>query len=91
MIEEDAMEGLKTPQQRKDDHTVLLLNRHQTEFAKYVILRDTLSFTEKDRVFKLLDKYSDVLTDVPGSTNLGEHHIHTTTNERIKAILFQMQ
>jgi len=42
-----------------------------------------LTEEQRGEVMKVLEEFHDVLTDVPGLTNLGEHSITLTTEEPI--------
>ncbi|XP_061184347.1 uncharacterized protein LOC133192347 [Saccostrea echinata] len=49
-----------------------------------VKVSDELTENEKADIKALLDDFSDVLTDVPGLTNLGVHHIKLTNDQPIR-------
>lgn len=70
---------------QKLDVKVDLPNFEQKEFAKDVVSGENLTADENHTLLKLLDNYPDVLSDVPGKTNLAEHQIRTTIPEPIRS------
>ncbi|XP_072022821.1 uncharacterized protein [Amphiura filiformis] len=57
----------------------------QKEFASDVKVCSNLSDEQQHEVKRLLNNYKDVLTDVPGGTNLGHHDIKLTDNTPIRS------
>ena len=57
----------------------------QKEFASDVKVCSNLSDEQQHEVKRLLNNYKDVLTDVPGDTNLGHHDIKLTDNTPIRS------
>ncbi len=49
-----------------------------------VHVSENLDETQRSNVEKLLDSYQEVLTDLPGKTNLGEHEIKLVDDEPVK-------
>ncbi|XP_071487082.1 uncharacterized protein [Diadema antillarum] len=50
-----------------------------------VSINSALSSPQKEQVNELLNEYKDVLSDLPGRTTLGEHHIKLKGNEHLKS------
>ncbi len=55
----------------------------QKETWKEVDINPGLSELQKEQVRELLYEFSDIFTDVPKVTTLGEHQIHLTTNDPV--------
>ncbi|XP_033733848.1 uncharacterized protein LOC117322984 [Pecten maximus] len=49
-----------------------------------VVIAEELTSSQLEDVNELLHSYTDVLTDMPGHTNLAQHDIHTTTSEPVR-------
>lgn len=70
---------------QKPDLELELQNVEQNELAKDMVLGANLSVNEKLTLRQLLDRYPNILTDVPGKTHLAEHEIRTTTKGPIRS------
>ncbi|XP_021371318.1 uncharacterized protein LOC110461908 [Mizuhopecten yessoensis] len=57
----------------------------RSETTKDVLVSELLGVEQKTDVKEMLEEFEDVLTDVPGKTNLGEHDITTLTDEPVRA------
>lgn len=57
---------------------------YQKETYKDVDVNKDLSHEQRDEVNKLLEEYSDVLNDIPGSTELVEHEVRLTSDEPVR-------
>ncbi|XP_060073585.1 uncharacterized protein LOC132553365 [Ylistrum balloti] len=57
----------------------------RTETVEDVQVSELLTSKQKVEMKTLLEEFSDVLSDVPGRTNLVVHDIRTTTNEPVRA------
>ena len=62
----------------------------QTETISDVNINPELSQAHTEQVITLLEEYSDIFSDVPGCTSLGEHKIELTTNEPIRVRPYPM-
>lgn len=51
----------------------------QTESVKDIAINPELSPDQRKEIDSILMEYADIFTDLPGRTNLVEHHIQTTT------------
>ncbi|XP_069140237.1 uncharacterized protein [Argopecten irradians] len=54
------------------------------EGVEDVVIAEELTSSQLEEVHELLHSYTDVLTDMPGHTNLAVHDIHTTTSEPVR-------
>jgi len=66
-----------------DEDELSLFTSSQTETHKDVKVNPELTEEQRGEVMKVLEKFQDVFTDVPGLTNLGKHSITLTTEEPI--------
>ncbi|KAH3717167.1 hypothetical protein DPMN_059947 [Dreissena polymorpha] len=57
----------------------------QSESVEDVKLGENLDAKQCESLQTLLQDFQDVLTDIPGKTNLVEHHIKTTTDDPIRS------
>lgn len=55
-----------------------------TESIKDVVVSDELDDKQRSEVQELLSKYQDVLTDLPGCTDLASHDVRLTTQQPIR-------
>ena len=85
MAENDSLEETDTCEERSDDIKYCPLRATQT--WKDVKISTDLNEDQQREVRQLLEEYSDVLTDVPGKTNLAECNIELTDDIpfRVKA------
>lgn len=74
VIDDDVEEGMIE---------VKLLPIEQTEKFTDVSVCENRTEQQKQQINSLLHKYSDVLTDVPGRTELMQHSVKLTTNDAI--------
>ncbi|XP_077987486.1 uncharacterized protein LOC144442090 [Glandiceps talaboti] len=56
-----------------------------TESVENVKVSDKLHDIQQRELREVLREYSDVLTDIPGQSKLGEHDIKLTTNDPVKS------
>ncbi|XP_033761705.1 uncharacterized protein LOC117343459 [Pecten maximus] len=68
-----------------EDEIVTSPEPTRTETSEDVLISELLSKERRKDVQNLLDEFEDVLTDVPGKTNLGQHDIVTLTEEPVRA------
>lgn len=61
-----------------------------TETVDDVKVNDGLSTEQKQEVRKLLDEFSDVLSDLPGRTDVVQHEINLTTEDPIRNKTYQV-
>jgi len=66
------------------DRLILLLPDKAKENAEDVHIADTLTAEQQREVESISKEYFDILTDLPGRTNLVEHRILTTTEQPVK-------
>ena len=85
MAENDSLEETDTCEERNDDIKYCPLRATQT--WKDVKISTDLNEDQQREVRQLLEEYSDVLTDIPGKTNLAECNIELTDDIpfRVKA------
>ena len=85
MAENDYLEETDTCEERSDDIKYCPLRATQT--WKDVKISKDLNEDQQMEVRQLLEEYSDVLTDIPGKTNLAECNIELTDDIpfRVKA------
>ena len=85
MAENDSLEEPDTCEERSDDIKYCPLRATQT--WEDVKISADLSEDQQREVRQLLEEYSDVLTDIPGKTNLAECNIELTDDIpfRVKA------
>ena len=85
MTENDSLEETDTCEERSDDIKYCPLRATQT--WKDVKISTDLNEDQQREVRQLLEEYSDVLTDIPGKTNLAECNIELTDDIpfRVKA------
>ena len=85
MAENDSLEETDTCEERSDDIKYCPLRATQT--WKDVKISTDLNEDQQMEVRQLLEEYSDVLTDIPGKTNLAECNIELTDDIpfRVKA------
>ena len=85
MAENDSLEETDTCEERSDDIKYCPLRATQT--WKDVKISTDLNDDQQREVRQLLEEYSDVLTDIPGKTNLAECNIELTDDIpfRVKA------
>ena len=85
MAENDSLEERDTCEERSDDIKYCPLRATQT--WKDVKISTDLNEDQQREVRQLLEEYSDVLTDIPGKTNLAECNIELTDDIpfRVKA------
>ena len=85
MAENDSLEETDTCEERSDDIKYCPLRATQT--WKDVKISTDLNEDQQREVRQLLEEYSDVLTDIPGKTNLAECNIELTDDIpfRVKA------
>ena len=76
MAENDSLEETATCEERSDDIKYCPLRATQT--WKDVKISTDLNEDQQREVIQLLEEYSDVLTDIPGKTNLAECNIELT-------------
>jgi len=58
-----------------DEDELSLFTSSQTETYKDVKVNPELTEEQRGEVMKVLEKFQDVFTDVPGLTNLGKHAV----------------
>ena len=68
----------------KDSEMLKVCPLKQQETWRDVKLSDQLTCEQKQEVRALLQEFDDVLTDLPGCTDLVKHEIHTTTDDVIR-------
>jgi len=73
-----------------DEDELSLFTSAQTETCKDVKVNPELTVEQRGEVMKVLEEFQDVLTDVPGLTNLGKHPIALTTEEPINSKLYSL-
>ena len=85
LAENDSLEETDTCEERSDDIKYCPLRATQT--WKDVKISTDLNEDQQREVRQLLEEYSDVLTDIPGKTNLAECNIELTDDIpfRVKA------
>ena len=85
MAKNDSLEETDTCEERSDDIKYCPLRATQT--WKDVKISTDLNEDQQREVRQLLEEYSDVLTDIPGKTNLAECNIELTDDIpfRVKA------
>ena len=85
MAENDSLEETDTCEERSDDIKYCPLRATKT--WKDVKISTDLNEDQQREVRQLLEEYSDVLTDIPGKTNLAECNIELTDDIpfRVKA------
>ncbi|XP_072048962.1 LOW QUALITY PROTEIN: uncharacterized protein [Amphiura filiformis] len=90
VIEEEPVEHEEV---RKDPLVLKPLSNEQLlylppleakETVNDVQVNSNLDNSQKYEVKRILGDYKDVLTDIPGKTNLGEHKINLTDNEPVR-------
>ena len=62
-------------------------NESQKSFAE---VPWQVSARQREEIQELLQEFADVFTGIPGTTNLEEHRIETTTNEPVRVKEHQM-
>ena len=67
---------------------VELCSRNKIETWKDVNVNPELSENQKEEVHDLLQEFSDILSSVPGTTNLIEHKIELTDNTPIRSKMY---
>lgn len=67
-----------------------LLPVKATESYKNVKVNESLSLDQNESVIALLHEFQDVLTDVPGRTDVIQHEVQLTTNEPIRNRPYQI-
>lgn len=72
-----------------EDQDLELFARHGDPVSEVIVSSD-LSPGQSREVRKLVSSYSDVLSDLPGSTPLVEHHIETSTSEPVKGPVYSI-
>ena len=65
-----------------------LCSRNKIETWKDVNVNPELSENQKEEVHDLLQEFSDILSSVPGTTNLIEHKIELTDNTPIRSKMY---
>jgi len=71
-------------QDEDDSHEIPTCTLKQSEKYTDVKISETLDDSQKREVMELLELYQDILTDLPGSTEVVEHEIVTTTETPIR-------
>ena len=66
-----------------DDENFKIGNLKGTETYKDVRISEDLTAEQRRQVIELLEEYQDILTERPGTTDLGEHQIELTTADPI--------
>ena len=86
MAENDSLEEPDTCEERSDD---IIFNNplRATQTGEDVTISTDINEDQQKEVRQLLEEYSDVLTDIPGKTNLAECNIELTDDIpfRVKA------
>ena len=77
-LEEDDSEG------SEDGDKIVFVTSRQSENYSNVHIDDNLNDQQKFQVGHLLKQYNDVLTDVPGRTDVIQHDIKLTSTEPIR-------
>jgi len=72
----------------KDEFVDILMGLKSDKYD--VKVNPELTEEQTGEVMKVLEKFQDVFTDVPGLTNLGEHSITLATEEPIKSKLYSL-
>ena len=62
----------------------------QKETIADVQINSQLSVKQQKELYKLLEEFKDIFSDVPGKTTLGEHKIELTTKEPIRVRPYPM-
>ncbi|XP_060062936.1 uncharacterized protein LOC132543450 [Ylistrum balloti] len=83
--EEDVDDEMEFPCELE---TVPIDNR--TENIEHVEISSDLTEVRTAEVKKLMTDFQDVLTDLPGRTNLAEHVIHTSTKDPVHVKPYQL-
>ena len=68
----------------QEEEILELYNGIQKETYKDVLINPNLSENKKKEIRKLLEKYKDIFSDVPGRTNLVEHEIKLTCDTPVR-------
>ncbi|PIK41284.1 hypothetical protein BSL78_21861 [Apostichopus japonicus] len=68
-----------------DQDAIIELPLEQKESVKDVNVGDCLKDIERKKVNKLLNEYTDVLTDLPGKTDLLEYAVTLTTDDPVRS------
>ena len=66
------------------DQLLNMLRLEASESYKDIVVCDKLSEQERKSVDELLAEYTDVLTDLPGRTDIVQHEINLTTDDPIR-------
>ena len=64
-----------------EEEILELYNSKQTEFYKDVDINPDLDPRQKKELLRLLERYQDVFSDVPGKTDIMKHEIQVTSVE----------
>ena len=60
------------------------------ETNRDVSVNGASSDSQKADVYVLLEEFSDIFSDLPGTTHLGEHKISVTTEEPVRSKLYPL-
>ena len=89
VIEEDEADEdndeQMTDQSMSNERLIQVPTLRQTQTVADVRVSDTLPEEQERQLRRLIGNYSDVLTDVPGVTNVGHHDIELTDSRPIKS------
>src|SRR3984885_5176657 len=69
----------------KDEELLELYNGVQKESYKDVKINPDLNSKQKGELVRLLERYKDIFSDVPGRTDLAEHEIKLTANTPVRS------
>ena len=67
-----------------DEHLLELGSSTQKETYKDVKISDSLTREQRQEALTLLEEYSDIFTEKPGTTHLVEHKIETISDEPVR-------
>jgi len=67
--------------EKKEEIELPVMEKGQTKYYKNVDVNPELYGNQKRDIWKLLEEYSDIFTDKPNWTTLGEHEIQLTSIE----------
>lgn len=68
----------------ENQESIVLLHAVQTETYNDIKISEQITQVQLETVKTLCESFSDVLTDLPGATNLVEHKIDVTTTEPVR-------
>ena len=68
-----------------DEKMMELANCHQKETVRDVKLGIELTKTQQEEMMNILARYTEVFSDIPGKTDMIEHKIELTDNDRVRS------